>query len=244
MKLLCDLFGQFYEAWYSPDRSWSGYLSEDRSRILNYRSSLLLCSGLSGFSLSSVFWLIYCTATTSAVLSCIVRRFIQPEVRRMINVQSIYILTIHKSKKLANSLKLKARYPNSLTIATLLSSKALKMKEIFVRTLHHHVEDMLNKNINAELNDCGISNFGVDSKPILQNIRVYSHFDPSPYESTSKAQDDFIWCYILCWENLWFKPYNLRIVKLIDSSPYESILPKTLDEYIWCYVLFRENLWL
>jgi len=35
--------------------------------ILNYRSSLL-CSGLSGFSLSSVFWLIYCTATTSAVL--------------------------------------------------------------------------------------------------------------------------------------------------------------------------------
>jgi len=50
MKLLCDLFGQFYEAWYSPDRSWSGYLSEDSSRILNYRSSLL-CSGFSGFSL-------------------------------------------------------------------------------------------------------------------------------------------------------------------------------------------------
>ena len=83
MKLLWDLFGQFYEARYSPDRSWSGYLSEDSSRnslrifyilylvfgILNYRSSLLLCSGLSGFSLSSVFWLIYCTATTSAVLS-------------------------------------------------------------------------------------------------------------------------------------------------------------------------------
>ena len=79
MKLLCDLFGQLYEARYSPDRSWSGYLSEDSSRnslrifyilyyivqsdwclvfgILNYRSSLLLCSGLSGFSLSSVFWL-------------------------------------------------------------------------------------------------------------------------------------------------------------------------------------------
>jgi len=80
MKLLCDLFGEFYEAWYSPDRSWSGYLSQDSSRhslqifyilyyivqsdwclifgILNYRSSLLLCSGLSGFPLSSVFWLI------------------------------------------------------------------------------------------------------------------------------------------------------------------------------------------
>ena len=80
MKLLCDLFGRLYEAWYSPDRSWSGYLSEDSSRnslrifyllyyivqsnwclvfgILNYRSSLLLCSGLSGFPLSSVFWLI------------------------------------------------------------------------------------------------------------------------------------------------------------------------------------------
>jgi len=79
MKLWHDLFGQLYEARYSQNWSQSGYLSEVSTRdslrtfyilgyifqndwclvfrILNYQSSLL-CSGLSGFLLSSVFWLI------------------------------------------------------------------------------------------------------------------------------------------------------------------------------------------
>ena len=102
---------------YSQDWSRSGYLSEVNSRnslrifyilgyifqsdwclvfgILNYRSSLL-CSGLSGLSLSSVFWLILRVTLSmqysgnsiaklcyQSVLFGIVRRFIQPEVQRM-----------------------------------------------------------------------------------------------------------------------------------------------------------------
>ena len=80
MKLLCDLFGQLYESSGILRMDLlPGYLSEDGIRdslrlffihgyifqsdrrlvfgILNYRSSLL-CSGLSRFFLSTVFWLI------------------------------------------------------------------------------------------------------------------------------------------------------------------------------------------
>ena len=117
MKLWHDLFGHLYEARYSLDWSRSGYLSEVSSRdslrvfyilgyifqsdrylvfgILNYWSSLL-CSGLSGFSLTSVSWLIlgatvsmqYCGNPIAklcyqSVLFGIVQRFIQPEAQKI-----------------------------------------------------------------------------------------------------------------------------------------------------------------
>jgi len=49
MKLLWDPFGQFYEAWYSPDRSWSGYISEDSSRYSGFLVIGLLYYYAQGF---------------------------------------------------------------------------------------------------------------------------------------------------------------------------------------------------